>query len=331
MEEILLTVIVPIYNGEKFLRRCVDSLIQQTYTKVEILLINDGSTDNTKSICEEYEKKDNRVTIINKENEGVSKARNIGIEKAKGKYITFIDADDWIELDTYSKAIKVIDEDNVDIYKFSYVREIGNIKRPYMYKIETNKKIIKKDYEKHIYPYMFSTYDMSSVCLTIFKKSVIKNIKFNTTLKYGEDFLFTTKAILKSDSIYVVPDICYHYICNKESATSKRSIENYIRKIRDIIIANNELINEFEDKNRYLKLKNQRIIKEYEQIIRQVSGESNYKEFKNIINKIRKEIIYPMCSDIKEEGILRESNILQFITFKVIENIKKFIKNRKYR
>ena len=106
MEE-LISVIVPIYNAEKYLKRCIESIISQTYKNMEIILINDGSKDNSKKICNEFLKKDCRIKLINKENEGVSAARNYGINAAIGKYISFVDADDWLEknllLEMYNK------------------------------------------------------------------------------------------------------------------------------------------------------------------------------------------------------------------------------------
>jgi len=327
MEDKIISVILPIYNGEEFLNRCIDSIISQTYRNIELILINDGSTDNTKRICEEYARNDIRIKVINKENEGVSKARNIGIKQSKGKYITFIDADDWIDNNAYENAIKVMEEKNVDILKFSYMREYGRIKKYYNYIIDKNTVILKKDYDNKIYPYMFSTYDMSSVCLTIFKREKIGNLEFDLNLKYGEDFLFITQAILRTESIYVLPNAYYHYFCNNNSATNKRNIESHIRKIKDIVLANNKLFGEFKDNKKFLNLKNKRILKECNQVIKYVSLDNNYRNFKKIIKGIEQEILIPLCPEIKTEHIFKKYNFLCYIKMKIFESIKNILRN----
>ena len=102
----MISVIIPIYNVEKYLTKCIESVINQTYKNLEIILVNDGSTDNSKEIIDKYSSIDSRIKVINKKNGGLSDARNVGIELAKGEYITFLDSDDWIELNMYEKLYK---------------------------------------------------------------------------------------------------------------------------------------------------------------------------------------------------------------------------------
>lgn len=125
----LISVVLPIYNVEKYLRRCLDSVVNQTYKNLEILLINDGSTDNCLKICEEYAKSDNRVKVINKKNAGLGMARNTGIDYAKGEYICFFDSDDYIELNTIEKLYKIIVSEQPEIvcYGFNKVNGEGKI------------------------------------------------------------------------------------------------------------------------------------------------------------------------------------------------------------
>ena len=110
-----ITVIVPVYNVEHYLEKCLDSLINQTYKNLEIIVINDGSTDNSGEICQEYAQKDNRIVYIEKENGGLSDARNVGLDKMTGSYVTFIDSDDWVELDYVEILYKKIIEYQADI------------------------------------------------------------------------------------------------------------------------------------------------------------------------------------------------------------------------
>ncbi len=112
------SVVVPIYNVEKYLPKCIESIQMQTYNNLEIILVNDGSTDSCLKICEKYKKLDKRVIIINKENGGLSDARNFGIEKATGKWITFIDSDDYVEKDYIETLMSLSDSDDYDVRNF---------------------------------------------------------------------------------------------------------------------------------------------------------------------------------------------------------------------
>lgn len=96
MEKKLISIIVPVYNAEKYLQKCLDSILEQTYQNLEIIIVNDGSTDNSGQICQEYEKKDSRIIYIEKENGGVSDTRNTGLDRMTGSYVTFVDSDDWV-------------------------------------------------------------------------------------------------------------------------------------------------------------------------------------------------------------------------------------------
>ena len=111
----LISIVIPVYNVEKYLKQCLDSIINQTYTNLEIILVDDGSTDNSGTICDYYSKIDKRIRVIHKKNEGQSIARNIGIKVSNGKYIGFLDSDDWVEQDMYRFLIENIEKYNADI------------------------------------------------------------------------------------------------------------------------------------------------------------------------------------------------------------------------
>ena len=111
----LVSIIVPVYNAERYLHRCIDSVLAQTYTNFELLLINDGSKDNSGEICDKYAVKDSRIRVFHKENGGVSSARNMGIDEAKGEWLSFIDSDDWIEPTMYEKMLQELIGNNADI------------------------------------------------------------------------------------------------------------------------------------------------------------------------------------------------------------------------
>lgn len=117
-----ISVIVPVYNVEKFLRRCIDSILAQTFTDFELLLIDDGSKDKSGEICDEYAAKDARIRVFHKQNGGVSSARNLGIDKAQGEWVYFVDSDDWIEIETLS-IVQSIDMRKIGIIKFGYYED----------------------------------------------------------------------------------------------------------------------------------------------------------------------------------------------------------------
>ena len=123
MAEPKISIIVPVYNVEEYLEKCIESLIGQTYTNIEIIFVYNKSTDNSLQKLQQYQKKDSRILIIEKENEGVSVARNRGVNLATGEYIMFVDSDDWIDLDNCEKALKTIEKEQADILMWSYVRE----------------------------------------------------------------------------------------------------------------------------------------------------------------------------------------------------------------
>ena len=121
MDNPLISIIIPVYNVEKYLAKCVESVINQTYKKIQIILIDDGSTDNSGKICDDFKLKDNRIEVIHKKNGGLSDARNAGLKIVKGDYIGFIDSDDYIEKDMYETLLCLLIENNADISIVSFV------------------------------------------------------------------------------------------------------------------------------------------------------------------------------------------------------------------
>lgn len=211
-----ISVIVPIYNAEKWLKRCLESIVNQTYTNLEILLINDGSTDNSFNICKDFEERDKRIILINKSNEGVSKTRNVGLEKATGKYIKFVDSDDWMEKETCEELIKLIQQEKTDlaicglnIYKNNNILRTPHLKK----KIVEIKKDIKE------FEYIYKVF--ASPCNKLYKKDKIKQ-QFKTDLDMGEDLLFNL-MYLKQINIISITEQCLYNVCldNEKSLNRK--------------------------------------------------------------------------------------------------------------
>lgn len=233
------SVIIPIYNVEKYLEEAIESVINQTLKEIEIILINDGSTDNSLVIAEEYKNKDKRIKIFNQVNQGQSIARNKGIEESNGKYIYFMDSDDYIELNTLEKCYNLCEEHSIELVYFeaeSFPDESFNGKinfKAYLKsgKIEEKQKIrgidfVKKCISKNIYtvpPYLYFT-----------KKEVIDNLRFFPRI-YHEDDLFTTLLLLKIKNMIFISEKFYKRRYRKNSTMTQKVSLKHIES-RFIII-----------------------------------------------------------------------------------------------
>ena len=205
-----ISVIVPIYNAEKHLQSCIDSILAQTFTDFELLLINDGSKDNSGSICDEYVIKDNRVRVFHKENGGVRSARNQGLDNAIGEWVTFVDSDDWIEYDFLKKLIFYTRHQNVMFISSGY-------------RVSMCEKNVLITDDFHL---LFSE---NSICYTVpwgklYKINIIKknNIRFNENMQLGEDTVFLYTFISCINTFCIIGDIGYHYNRNSDNSLSKR-------------------------------------------------------------------------------------------------------------
>lgn len=236
-ENYLVSVIVPVYNVETYLKETVLSIIHQTYKNIEIILINDGSNDSSGQICDQLAEEDSRVIVKHVENSGVSHARNLGLDVSKGEFISFVDADDTLETDMIAKMVNTAVEQHVDIVISNYLKYYSHSKKAEkyittyqgFYEGDTFRDSVKNDYFSNN-PNSFHT-----VCWSkLLKKSVIKdnNIRFDTNLKYGEDTLFIFECVMSADRFYVMDDnyLAYKYVQREESATSKFEEKEYFRR-----------------------------------------------------------------------------------------------------
>ena len=210
----LISIIVPIYNVEKYLRQCLDSIQDQTYQNFECLLINDGSSDNSADICREYVSKDSRFRYIEKENGGVSSARNLGIEHSKGEYITFIDSDDWVDSDYLEVLYTALIDENADISVSTYKRfhmadncwYVHSFQRGYEKRVFTNQELIDEFIALDTFDYSYRF-----VCGKLVRKCLLDKIAFNEKTTLGEDMEFWLKLYLISNKIVYVNRDSYVY------------------------------------------------------------------------------------------------------------------------
>jgi len=225
-----ISVIVPVYKAEKYLHRCVDSLLAQTFSDFEVLLVDDGSPDRSGEICDEYAKKDSRVRVFHKENGGVSSARNIGLDNAAGEYLTFIDADDWIDVDCFEKGFSLLKRDNLDILQYSYK----------MISEKDGSIISVHDYECAPMEWKdFVQKDHFLVCVggNFIRMSIIKenHLRFDEKLHLAEDQLFIMKTMTLSGRIAQTKAFYYNYFQNSGSATHNSKKEDIIKSSIELL------------------------------------------------------------------------------------------------
>ncbi|POZ57580.1 putative glycosyltransferase EpsJ [Lysinibacillus sphaericus] len=224
----LLSIIVPIYNVELYLQQCVDSILRQTFEDFELILVNDGSTDNSPNICDEYAARDARIIVVHKENGGLVSARKAGLSIAKGKYIGYVDSDDWIEADMYQALCDAAQAFNVDIVicdiienYLDYEVRSTQIVKPGLYRKD---RMIKEVYPMMLYAgryYQFGLFP--SVSNKIFKKSLLEKFQFRVDdqIRMGEDVACTYPSLLNAKSIYLLDkQYLYHYRKNPSSMTA---------------------------------------------------------------------------------------------------------------
>lgn len=219
MNNSVLSVIVPIYNVERYLPRCIDSIIAQTYKNLEIILVDDGSIDKSGQIADFYQKKDNRIKVIHKNNGGLSDARNTGIDNATGDYIAFVDSDDFVEPDIYEKSMEKIKNTNSDVLVFEIARDYSD-KKSIIYKIEKEEVV-----DKTIAIIQLNTFKNIdySACNKIFRKNLFTRIRFPLNKKC-EDVYTMYKIFYNANKIYLYPYVGYHYCMRQGSITSSCSI-----------------------------------------------------------------------------------------------------------
>lgn len=218
----LISVIVPVYNVEKYLNKCVDSIINQTFKEMEIILVDDGSTDSCHQIIDEYAKKDNRVIAIHKKNGGQGSARNVGLDISRGEYIGFVDSDDWIDLNMYEKLYKDITSNNSDISICS--RKVFNENSECTGIVNVNTETIKLN-EKSIKSYLIGKFLLPhtvSTCNKLYKRiNIEKNtLRFKDVNDVGsEDALFNYCLMLNINKISSVRDTYYNGVIRQASTT----------------------------------------------------------------------------------------------------------------
>lgn len=227
-----ISVIVSVYNSEKYLKRCIDSILNQTYKAIELILVDDGSPDNCGKICDEYAKKDKRVRVIHKTNAGVSAARNSGLEIALGNYATFVDSDDYIEPEMYSNMMEKVHQYNCDVVMCDCIKDFTDHSEIYTHDIRAgfyDKEQLVNEYYPHLLMMENVEYPATiSNCLILFNRNKLGNLRYVVGVRYSEDLLFGAQLVYNTDSFYYMKEQAYyHYYMNPTSATHKFTVDKW--------------------------------------------------------------------------------------------------------
>ncbi|WP_459501950.1 glycosyltransferase [Bacillus sp. C1] len=230
------SVIIPVYNAGKYITQCIESLLNQTLQECEFIFVNDGSTDNSREIIEKYRKLDGRIILINQRNQGVSVARNRGLDLAAGEYVGFVDADDSVKRDMYRVLYDSVKENNCDVVISNFESEMEGHKvtTKYPFPIDT---VLKRDYiEQELLPYFLKADNLNTVVNKMYRNHIIKenDVKFPNGIALGEDGMFNVEFFSIATRMKYINYTGYHYREVVGSATRNISERDYFERAVEV-------------------------------------------------------------------------------------------------
>ena len=239
------SVIIPVYNVEPFIRKCIDSVLAQSVPVSEIVLINDGSTDGSLDICNSYAGEDSRIRVINKANEGVSVARNTGIEMSSGKYLMFLDADDWLAPEAVETCLSYIS--SYDIVRFSAVVLYGD--RTEKYDLGDGESL------EDIIRLIIARKTIVGCCGALFRRELFEDVRFDHSFAVGEDWLVTAQLAKRSRNIKLLPDSYFYFYnkMNERSCTATMNVGKMVDQFKVLLLIRNEFPTGYEPQSAYSK------------------------------------------------------------------------------
>lgn len=329
--EKLVSIIVPIYNVERYLSKCIESIVKQTYTNLEIILIDDGSTDNCLTICDEYAIRDSRIRVIHKKNGGQSSARNIGLDNCAGEYISFVDSDDWISENMIEEMVRNIEkfEADISIIGYSMVWENGKIQKMSVENVE-----LLFDHDEAMKAWLSQKYFKNFVWDKLFKQELFKDIRFPEGQNFMEDAAIGTLLFNRSSLIIYSGRIGYYYYQRKGSATNLEQFsKNDLVAIED---AKKMLVFSKENNGKYDEEVNARYMlalfltidkicksrtRTYDHLLPQLVSEIKKNNDRNAIlkyiNRYNVLFIKALCIGFNPKLIMKSRNVLQKVKRKI--------------
>ena len=319
-----ISVVVPVYNVEKYLEKCLNSIINQTYKNIEIIVVDDGSTDSCGQLCDEYAIMDKRIIVIHKKNGGLSDARNVGIDNATGKFICFIDSDDYVESNMIEKLYSVCKETNSDICCCGkFIENTSNTK------ISNSKDFFICSSEEALERMLTINDIETSAWDKIYKTSLFKNndIKYPVNEIY-EDMSTTYKVIDKAEKICHIPIPLYHYVIRNDSISHSPFYRKQLQ-----LITNSQIIKEF-IYSKYPKLNEAAEYFYYLQLItilQKIKYSSNFNDNKDIYEKLNndfKESFFKILKNKYMSFFKKNMIILQYLNqYRLLKFLKKALKH----
>lgn len=234
MSDKLISIVIPVYNEEENIRRSLESINNDS---VEIVIVNDGSTDNTLEVCREYEAKNTNIKVFTQENQGQNAARYKAISEASGEYIMFLDSDDSYNPNTVSRVIETIEKYNhPDIIRFRYQMLPKGIEQD-IYFDEQEKYVEKKDFKELVYPMFIDSYRLNALGMDCVKKSLIDSIgNEGSEVRFGEDLLTNLKMFTNANNAVFLKDVLYNYIFNEKSTTKTNNKYKLASNLEDLVV-----------------------------------------------------------------------------------------------
>ena len=316
-----ISVIVPVYNVEQYLERCVDSIINQTYTNLEIILVNDGSTDNSGKLCDELAKKDKRIRVIHKENGGLSDARNRGIDEAESDLVGFIDSDDYIDRDMYEILLKNLNNTDADLSMCALYDVYNNTPEAQV----TNKETWELSSEQAIKMVMEAKILSVTAVNKLYRKSLFSDLKFEVG-KIAEDAFIMIKLLDKCEKIVATNEKKYYYVHRENSITTQKFSTKFLNVI-EAYEQNSNIILE-----KYPKLKDvvqTRMNWAYFYVLDRLLLDDNYND-KELENKLIS-YLKNHRKDILNDPLFTKGRKIGFIALLLSRNLyRKLIEKRGY-
>ena len=230
-KNIMISIIIPVYNASPYLEKCVKSIQKQTIYDWELILVDDGSKDDSGEICDRLAAEDMRIRVVHQKNRGVSAARNAGLNMARGEYVMFVDSDDWTEPDLCETLLSYIKDSDVVICGYYFIYSQGNVKNVFSGdRVQGTVRTILYQYFDELYPKGL----LNSPCSKLYKKSLLKKQMFHSDVALGEDLLFNLEYFAKCHTITVLPYAGYNYNCMNESSATKKFRESDVSQVIDL-------------------------------------------------------------------------------------------------
>ncbi|OJX30068.1 MAG: hypothetical protein BGO86_05875 [Chryseobacterium sp. 36-9] len=286
----VISLIVPVYNVSLYLKRCIESILVQDFNTFELILVNDGSTDNSLDICKHYANQDSRIRVIDQPNGGVSNARNKGLEVANGEFICFIDSDDWVEPNYLSSFVSFYQTTYTDLIISNVVNQKNNSKtnnKPFVERSIQSESFVPEDF------FNGNNFILENTPFAkLFKKSIIddNNIRFNINLKNGEDFIFVLQYALVCKKIDFINSYTYNYNKESDSSVTQKYFKNYYKQVKDTkkayfdIVRKYHEITEEEELYQYFRVAGKSVYEEGK-INNGLSFSEKYKSILQILSK----------------------------------------------